>query len=244
MERFTSSPALPATYRLNLHDFDPTVDIHTFFRSQFTTIHERNHQCMPNVTLPWPSESDLSTLVWQSSGSFAFTSTLIKFVNDGRDLPHRRLQGAFQGHWGLDPLYTQVLQSTPHSPYFTQVFTTIITIREQLSITDLACLLQIEGGDVIHVLEGVQSIIMVPEDDEQPVRLFHTSLQDFLTTKAHSENLFMNPPICHLSTAGDCLVAMTAHDGIDIYESGALEFAAISWCDHMMSAINEDGGGN
>ena len=54
----------------------------------------------------------------------------------------------------------------------------------------------------------------------------------------------MNPPICHLSTAGDCLAVMTAHDGVDIYESGALRFAAISWCDHMLSAINEDGGSN
>ena len=85
---------------------------------------------------------------------------------------------------------------------------------------------------------------MVPEDDEQPVRLFHTSLRDFLTTKARSEPLFMNPPICHLSTAGDCLAVMTAHNGDDIYEGGGLKFAAINWCDHILSAINEDGGAN
>ena len=54
----------------------------------------------------------------------------------------------------------------------------------------------------------------------------------------------MNPPICHLSTAGDCLAVMTTHDGDDIYESGGLKYAAMSWCDHMLSAINEDGRGN
>ena len=97
---------------------------------------------------------------------------------------------------------------------------------------------------MIHALEGVQSIIMVPEDDKQPIRLFHTSLRDFLHTKARSEHLFMSPPIFHLSTAGDCLAVMTAHNGDNIYESGGLEFAAISWCDHMLSAINEDGGSN
>ena len=199
---------------------------------------------MQNVTLPWLSESDLTKLVRKSTGFFAFASTLIKLINDGRDLPHRRLQVALESHSGLGPLYTQVLQFTPHSPYFTWVFTTIITIREQLSIIDLACLLQIEGGDVIHALEGVQSIIMVPEDDEWPVWLFHTSLRDFLTTKARSEHLFMNPPICHLSTVGDCLVVMTTHNGHDIYESGGLKFAAISWCHHMLSAINTNGGGN
>ena len=176
----------------------------------------------------------------KSSGSFAFASSLIKFVNDGRDLPHQWLRAGLESHSGLNPLYTQVLQSVPHSPYFTRVFTTIITITEQLSITDLACLLQIEGGAVIHALEGVRSIIMVPEDDEQPVQLFHTSLRDFLTTQARSKHLYLNPPICHLSTAIDCLVLMTAHDGDDIYESGGLKFAAISWCDHLLSAIKDD----
>ena len=244
LDKFTAPPALATTYRLNLHDFDAKVDIRTFFRSQFSTIYEQKRRLMRNVTLPWPSESDLNTLVGKSSGSFAFASTLIKFVNDGRDLPHRQLRAGLESHSGLDPLYTQVLQSAPHSPYFTRVFTTIITITKELSITDLACLLEIEGGAVIHALEGVQSIVMVPEDDEQPVRLFHTSLRDFLTTKARSEYLFMNPPICHLSTAGDCLAVMTAHDCVDIYESEALEFAAISWCDHMLSAIKEDGGSN
>ena len=96
---------------------------------------------------------------------------------------------------------------------------------------------------MIHALEGVQSIIMVPEDDEQTVQLFHTSLRDFLTTRARSEHLFMNPPICHLSTAVDCLAVMTAHDD-DIYKSGGLKFAALSWCNYMLSAINDDGGNN
>jgi NACHT domain len=242
LDKFTAPPALAATYRLNLHDFDPTVDIRTFFRWQFSTIYEQKRRLMQNVTLPWPSESDLYTLVEKSSGSFAYASTLIKFVNDGRDLPHQRLRAGLESHSGLDPLYTQVLESARHSPYFTQVFTTIITITAQLSITDLTCLLQIEGGAVIHALEGVQSIIMVPEDDEQPVRLFHTSLRDFLTNKARSDHLFMNPPICHLSIAGDCLAVMTAHDGKDVYESGGLKFAAISWCDHMLSAIKDGSG--
>ena len=89
LEKFTSSPALAATYRLNLHDFDPNIDIRTFFRSQFTTIHQQKRRRMRNVTLPWPSESDLNNLVEKSSGSFAFASTLIKLINDGKDLPHR-----------------------------------------------------------------------------------------------------------------------------------------------------------
>ena len=54
----------------------------------------------------------------------------------------------------------------------------------------------------------------------------------------------MNLPTCHLSIASDCLAVMTTHDGDDMYESGGLKYAAITWCDHMLSAINEDGGNN
>jgi hypothetical protein len=176
-------------------------------------------------------------------GSFIFAFTLVNFVNDGSDLPHRKLQTALQSHSGLDPLYTQVLESASHSHHFTRVLQTIIIIPTPTSITGLACLLQIEGGDVIHALQGVQSIIMVPEDDEQPVRLLHTSLRDFLTTRARSQHLFIDPATCHLSMSTDCLSAMTAHHGDIIYEIEILQYAAQNWCHHLLSAVKEGGGG-
>ena len=82
---------------------------------------------------------------------------------------------------------------------------------------------------------------MVPEDDEQPVRLLHTSLRDFLTTQARSQHLFINPTICHHSIATDCLAVMTACHGDIIYEIKILEYAAANWCHHLLSAINEGG---
>ena len=241
---FAASPTLGVTYCLSLHDFNADGDIRRFFRSHFAMIYQQKRRLMRDVSLPWPSEGDLGTLVKNSSGSFIFAFTLINFVNDGSDLPHRKLCAALQSHSGLDPLYTQVLQSASHGRHFTRVLQTIITIPEPLSITDLACLLQIEGGDVIHALQGVQSIIVVPEDDEQPVRLFHTSLRDFLTTLTRSHDFFINPVTSHLSVAADCLTAMTAHHGDIIYEIHILEYAAQSWCHHLLSAIKEGGGGN
>ncbi|KIM73967.1 hypothetical protein PILCRDRAFT_55410, partial [Piloderma croceum F 1598] len=143
------------------------------------------------------------------------------------------LQTALQSHSGLDPLYTQVLESASHSHHFTQVLQTIIIIARPVSITGLACLLQIEGGDVIHALQGVQSIIMVPENGEQPVQLLHTSL-DFLTTQACSQHLFIDPATCHLSMATNCLSAMTAHHGDIIYKIEVLHYAAWKWCHHLL----------
>ena len=242
-EMFATSPAHDVTHCLRLQDFNVDSDLYTFFQSRFTTIYQQKRRLMGNVPTPWPSESDLHTLVEKSSGSFIFAFTLINFVNDGSDLPHRKLRAALESYSGLDPLYTQVLRSSSRSHHFTRVLQTIITIPILLSIMDLACLLQIEGGDVIHALQGVQSIIMVPEDDKQPVGLFHTSLRDFLTTQAHSQGFFISPVASHLGIAADCLAAMTAHHSDIFYEIHTLQYAVQEWGHHLYSAIKEGGGG-
>src|ERR1700691_2021355 len=170
-KKFMVSSALAATHRLALQDFNADVDLRTFFRSRFSTIYEENRRLMRNIALPWPSESDLDELVERSAGSFIFAFTLVNFVNDGSDLPHRKLRAGLESHAGLDPLYSQVLQTAPHSPHFGRILQTIVTVRQPMSVADLECLLQIDAGDVIYALQGVQSILIIPENDIQPVRL-------------------------------------------------------------------------
>ena len=240
--KFSTSPVLDTTYRLALHDFNPDVDIRTFFRSRFSTIYQAKSWLMRNILLPWPSESDLDILVAKSSESFIFAFTLINFVDDGSDLPHLKLQAALESHAGLDPLYTQVLRTAPRSPHFARIFETIMTITEYFSILDLADFFQLETGHVIHALLGLQSILNVPENDELPVRPFHTSLRDFLTTKARSNDLFIDPVIRHLSIASDCLEVMAAHGGDDFFDSEAVGFACLHWSHHFLCAIREEGG--
>ena len=68
----------------------------------------------------------------------------------------------------LNPLYTQVLQSAPRNPHLRQILETITIARDYLSIADLACLFGIEAGDVVHALLGIQSILIVPENEARP----------------------------------------------------------------------------
>jgi len=196
---------------------------------------------MSNVSHPWPSDSVLTELVDKSSGSFIFAFTLVNFVKDGSDLPHRKLEAALEGHTGLDPLYAQVLQTTPHSAHFVRIFETIMTVHEQLSVAEVAYLLQIDTGDVIHALLGVQSILIVPEDDTSPIRPFHTSLRDFLTTRARSHDLFINLSVRYLSISMDCLAVMVVHNGCNILEHEHLGWASRRWSDYLLDAIQEQG---
>jgi NACHT domain len=240
-KKFLISPAIDMIYHLNLEEFNANHDIRTFFQSRFSTIYQENRRLMSSVSHPWPSDSVLTELVAKSSGSFIFAFTLVNFVKDGSDLPHRKLEAALQGHTGLDPLYAQVLRTTPRSVHFVRTFETIMTARERLSVADVAYLLQIDTGDVIHALLGVQSILIVPEDDISPIRPFHTSLRDFLTTRARSHDLFINPSVRHLSIASDCLAVMVVHNGYNILEHKQLAWACRMWSHYLLYAIRQQG---
>jgi hypothetical protein len=149
-----------------------------------------------------------------------------------------------RSHNGLDPLYTQVLDAAPPNPHSFRLLQTIITLKDTLSVKDLAGLFQIECADVILAMQGFQSILFVPEDDKQPIQPFHTSLRDFLTTEARSAHLFIQPSIRHLSIATDCLAVMAVHMSDTFHECDGLEFAARSWCHHLKYTVQEEGSDN
>jgi hypothetical protein len=196
---------------------------------------------MRDVPLPWPSDRDLEALVKKASDSFIFAFTLINFVNDGNDLPHRKLPIALRAHAGLDPLYTQVLSATPHSQNFDRVIGTIILLESPLSVASLGHLLQLSTADILHAILGIQSILLIPGDDDQSVQLFHTSLRDFLMTKLRSGDFFINPPIRHLWITIDCLKVMAKPLGRDIIFSGeVLRYACNNWCHHFGQSLTEE----
>jgi hypothetical protein len=222
-----------------LPDFDATDDIRSFFQSRFSTIHKEN-RVMRNITSPWPSSSDLKALVKKASGSFIFASTLIKFINDGSDSPHRKLPIALMANTGLDPLYTQVLSSAPHGYHFEQVIGTIMVLETSLSVTSLGHLLQLEAADILQALLGIQSILMIPGDDNQHIQLFHTSLRDFLTEQSRSGDYFIDPPTRHICIVNNCLNVMgvAPADGI-AFIGKTQEYACVYWCRHLERALLE-----
>jgi hypothetical protein len=75
---------------------------------------------------------------------------------------------------------------------------------------------------------------MIPGNDDEPIRLFHTSLGDFLTSKAQSGDFFIDPPARHLWILVDCLKLMAIPSDTDIFFRGtASGYACINWCHHF-----------
>lgn len=200
-----------------------TFTNHKFFRSHFDTI-QYEEWLIGNISLPRPSERVLDELVRKSDGSFIFAFTLVNFVDNGSDLPHRKLAAALADHAGLDLLYTQVLQSARRSSHFLRIFETIMAVGNPLSVADVVYLCWVEVGDVIHALLGVHSILYVPKNDELRIQPFHRSLGDFLTTRARSNDLFIEPSIRHLSVASDCLKAIGFHKDDD-FNNGVIIYS-------------------
>lgn len=243
-EELKTHESRSVTCHLALQDFDARSDIHKFFQTRFSNIYDRNHRRMKNVALPWPSQSDLNALTAKCHGSFSFAVALIDFIDDHAKLPHRKIQLALRKDDCLDQLYSQVLTAAPRDDNFESTIGAIIFVTSPLPLTSLADLLQLETADVLQALRGVQSIFIIPEDDDESIQLYHPSLRDFLVTQSRSMNFFIDPPARHLSLAIDCLIALKSQPGNKDVYYGAQEYACLNWCHHLHQGLSRQLEGN
>jgi len=238
-DKFESPHAKKAIRCLDLLDFDAHIDIRTFFQARFIHIHTTN-RFMRGVPEPWPSDKDLDVLVEKANGSFIFASTLIKFFEDD-EFPPTILQRVLKADVGLDLLYTQVLSAAPRNDNFDRLVGTVILLTRPLSVTALGHLLQLENHIMLRVLLRIQSIVLIPADDHQPIQLFHTSFRDFMTAKSRSDNYFVDPPARNLSIATDCLKVIIAGSEELIFKGEAQEYACLNWIHHLGNGLTQGG---
>jgi hypothetical protein len=80
---------------------------------------------------------------------------------------------------------------------------------------------------------------MIPEDDNQAIQPFHTSLPDFLKSESRSGKFFIDLPHRHLLIMTDCLAAMMVHPTSDIFYGGEQLYPCMNWCYHFNQAVVE-----
>jgi len=233
-KRFDDSGTQSVLYHLDLANYDARLDIQVYFEKQFNCIYDQNLHVMQRIPKPWPSSKDLAVLLNKAGSSFAFAMTLIQFVG-GYSMPHKALQKLLEsGVNGLDPLYEQVLSSASGTAAFLQILGTIIILEDNKSITFLGSLLHLQNEDVVCELLGVQSIINIPGNDNEPIMLYHTSLRDFLTIKSRSQQYFIDPPLHHLHLAIHCLKHLAEYPSKDFFEGDVTKYASFNWPHHIL----------
>jgi hypothetical protein len=142
-QKLETPAAHSVMHRSSLQDFDSSMDICKFFQSSFSTIYDRNTLLLRYVPCPWPSESEITTLIEKSDGLFIFAITLMNFIHSGGDLPQDNLQRALAAEPDLDALYEQILSAAVPNHHFKQVIGTIMLLSESLSISSLRDLLRL-----------------------------------------------------------------------------------------------------
>lgn len=115
-------------------------------------------------------------------------------------------------------------------------------LTKALSITELGSLLHLPVFDILELLLGIQAILMIPEDNRQPIKLVHTSLRDFLTTESRSLALYIDPPTHHLYIAADCLATIRQPPMEGICYSEDQKYASLNWCHHLCQGLVQGGG--
>jgi len=167
-----------------------SADISTFFRQKLSPLKAKGGT-------PWPDELVIAQLVERAAGLFIYAATTLRFIQDGIDDPEEQLslvlsatKSSLSATKDLDGIYTTVLHSVlgkrdyqeceELAGRFRQVVGSIVAMFNTMPARNLAQLLQISFKMVSRTLDSLRSVLNVPENESQHVRLFHLSFCDFL----------------------------------------------------------------
>ena len=213
----------PITQIFLLHAVDlisVNKDIQLYLTERLTTIAKRRSDLdLPN---PWPHDSEILALTKKSSGLFIFAVTMVRFIESGYHEPNQRLQlllseansTMHEGNAGIDSLYSQILQyafSNVHVPedsaQIRHILGAIVLAFNPLSRRELSIILGTSVSLISTTLRHLHSVILVPVDESEKIRVLHKSFPDFLQDdqRCTDTRLYINPETYHGDMALSCL---------------------------------------
>ena len=213
----------PLTQIFLLHEVELSSvddDIRLYLTQKLTTIAKQRSDL--DLSNPWPHDSEIKTLTKKSSGLFIFASTLVRFVASEHHEPNERLQlvvsevdnTTHEGRTGIDSLYSQVLLHAFSDIHEEAVFDnvrgvlgTIVLAFIPLSRGELSKILRISPSTIRTTLRHLHSVILVPNDETQEIRVFHKSFPDFLQNlqRCTVPRFYINSETHHGDMALRCL---------------------------------------
>jgi hypothetical protein len=171
----------------------------------------------------------------------------------------------------VDLLYLQILRTSVEGrpdaselcARFQKIVGAIILLQNPLSISALAHLLVHDEADLEGALSPLHSLLDVPSDHDQPVRIFHPSFRDFLLIeeRCHDTRFTVPEGRTHARLALYCLKIMLRYLKRNICGIGddtvlnseipdlenrlrecvspALSYACQHWGDHLSQSAND-----
>ena len=233
---------------------------------------------MYGLDATWPSVTNVKALAHLSSGLFIFAATAAEFIQDRSYSDPRgqmaRLLGAMTAADPspleyLDQLYLQILEnafpniSSELASKVKVVLGSVVLLSNPLSPLSLQQLLgrQIDWN---ATFEQLQSVVVLPHDNNEAIHLIHPSFHDFLTNPRRCSNakFLVTPELQHSYLAGNCLRVMMEllkKDICDIKDPWklhheltnlpalvhqhipqAVQYACLHWSQHLLHASLSD----
>ena len=212
-----------------LHEVEPNQvddDILQFFRHKFSELVRRRRGLDG-----WPAEEQLDLICKRAGGLFVYAVATVKFVDKQNTHPRIQLdlilqspessarEGKikFKTNTTLDSLYSSILQGMfgeyddpSNDLKVRSILGTMILAANPLSPSSIARLLGFDAEEVFLLLSSAQSLLILQEDIDCPVRPFHKSFPDFITDPNRCTNprFHVSPPDHHSQVLIACLDLM------------------------------------
>ncbi|KZP04747.1 hypothetical protein FIBSPDRAFT_654554, partial [Athelia psychrophila] len=204
------------TQRYILHHVEPNVveaDIYQFLSHTLQAIQQEH-----SLDDGWPSVEDVKELTHMSSGLFIFAVTASRLIQEQQYAdPMGQMQkllyaskDSTSSYRELDQLYLQVLSGAfpSLSPELGSrvrlVLGSIALLRDPLSVSDLTRLLNVTIP-LDNTLKRLQSVIILPQNQNNAVRLLHPTFYEFLVTPGRCvEPFLIKPDMHHTLLAQSC----------------------------------------
>ena len=259
-----------------LHDVEPnliTGDIHLFLKHSFLEISSRRRGLDG-----WPTDEEVERLCERAAGLFVYAVATVKFIDKRGTNPRKQLnlllkspdssvreaKTKLETNKTLDSLYTSILleafgddEDPDNDPVARSVVGTVLLAANPLSPSAIATLLDLDVEDVFPVLSTAQSLLILQDDVNCPVRPFHKSFPDFMTDphRCTNQRFHISLPLHHSRILINCLDLMSRTleknmcklpDGVvnieiddlkertERYIDPATQYACKSWRTHLV----------
>jgi WD40 repeat protein len=222
-------------HKIVLEDAQATTiesDIRKYLNHKFAEIRDVRSQDLSREPLPasWAAAPDVEVLVRAAGPFFGFASTLCRYVAE--ESSQHRLDAVLAPDRTVSSLhirdklphlrtiYADILQrivadhdeaaANKKAAKFRKVVGILVVSFEALSRSQLAHILDTNLDEIDDVLDNLKSVIRVPEDPNEPVKIFHSSFREFLLDENNKafQHFRINEAQAHALLGEDCIRLM------------------------------------
>jgi hypothetical protein len=200
-------------------------DIRVFIENEFDRM--RTQRSLPN---DWPSRLQMQALVDLAAPLFIFAATACRYITDLKHNPQRRLELLLTSRptrsSRLESTYLPILhllfeerdeEDKERTVKFCTIVGSIVMLRSPLSKVALAHLLDVSEFDIGCRLDSLDYVLVVPNDENLPIRTLHLSLRDFLVDprKRGKTPIWIDERQMHETLVWRCIEIMSGANGLE-----------------------------